>query len=165
MGAWGCGMKANDTALDAIANAEDVIGVDSVDMTTGEQIRFIGRYCSKHHNGNFGSLFTEIFDEVAAPIDEDFCREATLGIAEWLLDLGFDLSLPAIQQRIRNAIEFEEKLAVNWGNPKERMEALSTFRLRLAAPQDSELAEVSRKHNRALLHRMGDMIRGEHADG
>ena len=131
MGAWGEGMRANDTALDAIDGYE-------------RELRRIKR---KKDQKSLLVLLTEI---KAWP-----CWEwGILGIAEDLIDNGhlalLELSKPIVRTAI--ATEGRKSRLKCWKEPKARKHALDLLRRRLKGEEVSEV-EVDRS-NEGLISKM-----------
>lgn len=106
MGAFGEGMRDNDTALDAIA--EYTTYDDSNELVLRGPLPPV----------------TEMFEGRT-------CTHAVLGLAEWLLDTGVDLT--PVRQTIDLALEEERKqdVLVCWTDERARLAALDAFERRL----------------------------------
>lgn len=131
MGAWGLGLQANDTALDAIGNEKRLIRA----ANTGGLLEYVNRV-------------------------EVTCGDiGVLGVGEWLLDNGF--SVGSIRPILERAIENEMRCTRldSWNDPKGRQRVLELFRDRLAGkPVPQEEIDAS---NEGLLSKIGDLLGGK----
>jgi hypothetical protein len=125
MGAWGAGLQANDTALDAISYVEEEIGRRSIKYLVKEK--------------GVGFLL-----KIAAQADGDYSRHGILGVAEWLVDQGIDVSK---NSSVMDAIKFEkdEERISCWKDRSDRLKVLELFELRITkgitAEQQREIDE------------------------
>ena len=110
MGSWGCGMQANDTALDYISPLEN---------------RSLKTFKA-------GLALARIFRnaELCGSHDKNW---AVLGVADWIMDRVPAKNLKAVRPIIDRALRGErtEGKLKGWKNPQERKDALSRFQARL----------------------------------
>ena len=132
MGAWGEGMQANDTAWDAIGDAGfDVNG--HVPKKTVQELNRDPKKVAKYFKGWKGEPW------------------GILGLAEYLLDSGVDLS--DVRKTVKEAIDEElGESASHWRDPEVRKQTLRLFRDRLAG-KAVDMKEVENS-NRGLLERV-----------
>jgi len=108
MGAWGVGMRANDEALDAVA--------DFTRLRTAKAANIrLAKIIAKSDSG-----------------DEPWLYRGSLGVAEFMLDKGFPLSQEnktGILKAIRH--ELSESSIERWREPEERRQALRRFKQRV----------------------------------
>ena len=133
MGAWGEGMQANDTALDAIPFFEKD---EDIPKYTKEQV-----------------------NEMISQYKSDFSNESKeiLGLAEWFLDLGIDRSWLPLND-IESAIEYELESAnlERWRSPETRKDALLNFRNRIRGSDSDDVKDKTEYHNRGLFQRINE---------
>lgn len=131
MGAWGLGLQANDTALDAIGHEATLARMANTGHIP-EYIRDIE---------NWG---------------EDWAA-GVLGVGEWLLDAGF--SVESIRLVLERAVEFEMQRIDDYDDPLGRRRVLELFRDRLAGKSVSQ--EEIDASNEGLLSKIADMLLGD----
>lgn len=146
MGAWGMGMQANDDALDAIGSAGLSSGEPKKQKRTLAALRegkiTIKSLLSSHRNYPAGWIKKE-------PM-------ALLGLAEYLLDEGFDLQpiKPVVRKALR--AELAKRRLECWIDSDKRKAALLRFKDRLdgkEVPQD-----LLDQDNEGLLSKMSRML-------
>lgn len=134
MSAWGEGMQANDTALDAIGGH-------------GRQLKRIVR-------DRDPARAAIVLDEIHTNLDCEHSAWGLLGAAEHLLDSAGPEVLAQYRPAIEQALDTE--LAPTqlecWSDPEERRKALELFRRRLNGESVPE-REVEQS-NEGLLSRM-----------
>jgi hypothetical protein len=115
MGAWGEGMRDNDTAEDIIQTVRDW-GMDAVATAA-----------------DVAGLFDRIAADAGRPGGWTGDRWAILGLADHLVEAGADLGW--VVGRIERAVVAEEADATlaRWADPASRRAELAAFRRRLRA--------------------------------
>jgi hypothetical protein len=135
MGAWGEGMQASDSALDAIyiieRNYKHKIGSDAIEW-------YATRNKFSINNGD--------------------CRQEILGIADWILDKGISLKRVALFLGKVVKKELHKKCLDCWRDSEARKEALLRFQKRLRGEEVDE--EELAKDNEGLLTKI-DKFLGE----
>lgn len=139
MGAWGVGMQANDTALDAISE-EHII----------EQII----------NKKDEQILQKQLDDIKTNWGDSWPK-GVLGLAEYLLDAGvphtfFRTSRSMIEEAI--ALEKRKDAIDCWSEPKERQAALNLFSRRLHGKKVDQKALD--KTNEGLFSKIGRYLEG-----
>lgn len=127
MGAWGPGLQANDTALDAIDE------LTLIQFLTADKEAQLKRYLE--------GVFSQ------------FAAWGLLGVVEWFLDNGMPHhKLAMCRTMIDRALAMEKTEIEDWRDPEQRRQVLETLRARLdgRAIDEERLAES----NRGLLSRM-----------
>lgn len=149
MGAWGEGMQANDTALDAIGSAGLSCGEPRKQKKTLSDLRK-GKIKVENLFGSRGNV------REAGWIKED--PQAILGLAEYLFDEGFDLKpvRSLIMKAIRN--QLSKKELERWVDMDERKNALLRFKARMNGEKVPQ--ELIDKDNEGLFSRMGRALGG-----
>jgi hypothetical protein len=106
MGAWGPGLQANDTALDAISIA-------NLDEGMGDRSP------------------VEVVDSLRERGEEWLDAPSVLGVADRMLDMGQDLwhLEEGLRAHVRN--ELDPEVLARWQDPRDRVVALRNFLLRL----------------------------------
>ena len=106
MGAWGCGMQANDTALDFIYEVQKA--------RIKDKAKTFRKVVKKLKHDRWGTR-----------------SKAVLGMAEWMLD--HDHSLKGLMTEIKRCLKAEnsKRLIFTWRDPEERKDALDRFQKRL----------------------------------
>jgi len=136
MGAWGMGMQANDTAMDAICDYQDDSGQPIKNINVETAIRKgldYDTYGDKLSGGN-----------------------GTLGIADFLLDGGYNLD--EFKYLIQPAldIELQQEELDHWKDPPKRKDCLLRFQARL----NGEKIDMNQQHyqNRELFERLDEHL-------
>lgn len=144
MGAWGEGMVANDTALDAIGSAGLSDGEPKKQAKTLKELRS-GKKTVKSLFAGRSWIKTE--------------PQAILGLAEYLFDEGFDVTL--VRGLIGKAIKSQLSKAEldRWVDRDKRKAALLRFRDRLAGKKVPK--ELIDQDNEGLLSRMAGVLGGK----
>jgi hypothetical protein len=123
MGAWGEGMRDNDTAEDAV------------------------QFILEFTNGQFpdDANAVQMLFSATAGAPEMATANAILGVADYLLEVGADLG--HVFQQVEQAIAREQALATadRWDDPRTRVAELARFRARLWASLDLPDPENSRR--------------------
>lgn len=148
MGAWGEGMQANDTALDAIGSA----GLGRSEPRKREKM------LSDLRNGKISvkTLFTasKAYGECGWIVKDS---QAILGLAEHLFDEGLDIK--PVRALITKALR-DQLLKTNlssWRSPSGRKSALLRFKARLSGKRVS--SKALELDNEGLLSRMAKLSR------
>lgn len=146
MGAWGPGMQANDTALDAIESVKALLCRLNLSLP---------KYLEKH---GVEPLLRE-----AQACDNPESRMGILGVVEYLLDALDKLPLGFIENSsikynhiILDSIAFElqsEKLK-EWKEPKEREQALLLLKRRILVGLTEEQIDLVKESNQGLFTRL-----------
>lgn len=134
MGAWGPGMRANDTALDAVYVLDEAIRVEGLKPPAGRRA---------------------LEDIVAAVIANEHSQgspQGVLGLAEAALERGISLDRVRLTVDLALASESSPEQLTCWRDPQEREAALGRFRDRLNGVQVDE-ALIARD-NEGLLSRI-----------
>lgn len=147
MGAWGVGMQANDTALDGIGCAGLSCGEPRKQKKTLSDLRK-GKL---QVNDLFGSK-----SRVTGMAWIKKEPQAVLGLAEYLMDEGFDLSSvkPLVKKALRNQLGKRE--LDRWVDLEERREALLRFKARFEGKKVPQ--ELLDRDNEGLLSKMSRML-------
>lgn len=129
MGAWGTGLQANDTALDAIDEKQ------------------LNRICQNRDKKSLKKHLEQV--------KKNFGSEGVLGVVEWLLDVGiphtfFDTCRPIVDEAIK--AEKEQHRLDDWQNPEARRRTINIFRKRIQGKKVSteEMSELN-ESNKGLL--------------
>lgn len=146
MGAWGPGMQANDTALDAIESVKILLHRLNLSL-----LKYLEKY-------GVEPLLRE-----AQACDNPDSRMGVLGVVEYLLDaldklpLGFkENSSIKYDHIILDSITFElqsEKLK-DWKEPKEREQALLLLKKRISVGLTEEQKDLVEESNQGLFTRL-----------
>lgn len=139
MGAWGEGMQANDTALDAIDRA----GLSSAEPKRREKTLAALRGGKKKVEDLFKGWVKD-------------SHEGVLGLAEFLFDEGIDIKpvMSLVKKALRNQLGKRE--LSRWRDSEERQAALARFKDRLEGKEvDQELLEAD---NEGLLSKMAKRL-------
>jgi hypothetical protein len=140
MGAWGPGMQANDSALDAIASVEDLLAELKLSLP---------QYLEKHS-----------IEPLLRIANGHYQNYEVLGIAEWLLDNApkgsLDKTTIKYERLILDAMKAELRPEVlrDWVNPSEREEALLLFGMRLTENLTEDEKKIVQEYNEGLFTRM-----------
>ena len=148
MGAWGEGMQANDTALDAIGDLEDKVS-------------------NRDWESRMDDAVTD--GEVQAWIEKNSVEDALrigygnmgrLGVADFLLDHNVQVPIELIDPAIQE--ELHEEALGCWRDSDIRREALELFRLKVIGEvdPDSPMQELMEHHNRGLFTRITEDYNG-----
>jgi len=150
MGAWGEGMQANDTALDALGVAGLSDGEPRKQAKTLKQLR----------NGEI--TVESLFSGKGGFKERGWIKkepQAVLGLAEYLFDEGFDVSpvRGLISKAIRNQLSRAE--LDRWVDRDERKAALLRFKDRLNGKEVPK--ELLEHDNEGLFSRMASVLGGK----
>lgn len=142
MGAWGEGMQANDTALDAIGDLEDRISGKKWEERRDEAILPQAAQDWVAKNG------------LDAAFALGYGNAGKLGIADFLLDKGVSIPIEKIDPIIQD--ELSEDQLDCWTSSSTRREALELFRLKVLGEADDLAQELLSHHNRGLFTRIAE---------
>lgn len=138
MGAWGEGMQANDTAMDYIAEFDDPKRIKNLIKGGKKAVAAHLKAIEKHSQSD---------------------SWAVLGVADYLIDRGFDISssMRLLKKHLRR--QRSERMLGCWTNPAARKGALDRFEARANGKEVDETdVEID---NMGLFARIGLKLDGK----
>jgi hypothetical protein len=130
MGAWDNNLQGNDTAMDAIGNIADMLGVpEQIEHSKNLDWALMPNYRMNDKQVRVALLIGMGCDRGTQ--DEEW---GLLGVADWLIEKGYTIN-PQYVGEIHLALHRAYQRANLWREPKERLDSLMEFEDRLNANQ------------------------------